>query len=132
MLGLYRTTDPRPLGRRGEEHAARFLQRRGYRILQRNYSCPVGEVDLIAADRDMLVFIEVKTRRSDAKADPEVNVTPRKQAQVSRVARWFVKQMRAEHLPARFDVVAVVLPDRGQPRVEHFVDAFPATRHPRR
>ncbi len=115
------------LGARGERVAARFLKRARYRILTRNYRCPAGEIDIIAADGDMLVFVEVKTRCSNESADPEINVTHTKQRQIERVARYYVQSRSAHAQPCRFDVVSVVLPGRGEPVVEHFVDAFQAS-----
>ena len=112
------------LGAAGEKAAARHLEQSGYRIVARNYRCPAGELDLVAIDEDTIVFVEVKTRRSDQAADPEVNVTHAKQCQITRAAKYYLMVKSAQEHPARFDVVAVVLPDRGRPAVEHFVDAF--------
>jgi len=75
----------------------------------------------------MLVFVEVKTRRSSEAADPEINVTHAKQRQIERVARYYLQARSAQGRPCRFDVVSVVLPDRGKPVVEHFIDAFQAS-----
>ena len=112
------------LGSKGERLAARFLKRLGYRIVARNYRCPAGEIDIVAEDDDTLVFTEVKSRRSDVAADPEVNVDHRKREQLVRVARYYLLQKSAHDRPARFDVVAVVVPQRGKPAIEHFIDAF--------
>lgn len=112
------------LGARGEALAAKSLQRAGYRLLARNYTCPVGELDLIAQDGATLVFVEVKTRASAAVADPEINVTPTKRRQLGRVAQYFLAATRSQHHPCRFDVISVVLPPRGEPAIEHFVNAF--------
>ena len=109
------------LGALGEKAAARHLQRLGYRVVAR---CPVGELDLIAVDGGSIVFVEVKTRRSADAADPEVNVTSAKRRQLTRAARYYLMHKSAQDHPARFDVVAVVLPDSGKPSIEHFVDAF--------
>jgi putative endonuclease len=113
------------LGARGERIAAKVLRRAGYRIVARNYSCAAGEIDLIARDGDTLVFVEVKTRSTDAKAFPEVNVHRAKQRQIARVAKMFVLIHKMHDTPCRFDVVSVVCPAKGKPSVEHFVDAFP-------
>lgn len=112
------------LGAAGEQAAARHLERSGYRIVARNYRCPAGELDLVAIDEDTIVFVEVKTRRSAQSADPEANVTHAKQRQITRAAKYYLMAKSAQEHPARFDVVAVVLPDRGKPEIEHFVDAF--------
>jgi putative endonuclease len=115
--------EPR-LGPTGERIAAKYLRRHGHRILMRNYRCPAGEIDLVAAQGDTLVFVEVKTRSSDDLAMPEDAVDAAKRRQILRAARYFLAQMKAQHLPIRFDVVAIVLPPRGAPQIEHFIAAF--------
>ncbi len=116
-----------PLGDYGERLARRFLKRAGFRILQNNYTCPIGEIDIIAADRDVLVFVEVKTLQSDEFTDPEGAVNWRKKCKVTKVARYFITQKKAHNMTARFDVVAVLVPKSGKPTITHFVDAFPPT-----
>lgn len=112
------------LARSGERAAAKALKRAGMRILARNYTCPAGEIDIVSRDGDTLVFVEVKTRRSSAVADPEVNVHHHKRRQLTRVARFFLNTHAKRDVPCRFDVVAVVMPDKGKPTIEHFVDAL--------
>lgn len=112
------------LGARGERIAAKALKRAGYRIIARNYTCPLGEIDLVAADGDMLVFVEVKTRRSAEAADPEANVTMHKRRRLTRAAKFYLQAKSAQDRPCRFDVVTVVTGEGGKPAVEHFVDAF--------
>ncbi|MHC4089069.1 MAG: YraN family protein [Planctomycetota bacterium] len=115
------------LGAAGEKAAAKHLRRRGYRIAARNYRCRAGEIDLVAVDQDTIVFVEVKTRREDVAADPEINVTYHKRRQITRVARYYLTEKSAQDQASRFDVVAVVLPESGKPQIEHFVDAFSPT-----
>ncbi len=111
-------------GDRGERAAARYLRRAGLRIIVRNYRTPQGEVDLIARDGDVIVFVEVKARR---RGDPAEAVTPEKQRRLTLAAVHFLKRHRLLERGGRFDVVAVVWPDSGRaPRIEHFRDAFPA------
>ena len=112
------------LGSRGERAAARHLRKRGYRIITRNYRCPVGEIDLISTDGDTVVFVEVKTRSSDEAEDPVDTVRPAKWARVERAARYFLMQRARGDYPCRFDVIVVVWPPRGSPRFEHFEDAY--------
>jgi putative endonuclease len=114
------------LGARGETVAAEFLTARGYRIVSRNFRCPQGEIDIVAVDHDTLVFVEVKTRRSDVAADPEVNVHRQKRRRMVRAASAYVGRKGLEDYPLRFDVMAIVLAEAGEPRIEHFEDAFPA------
>lgn len=95
------------LGSEGEQRAARYLEQQGYRILERNYQASCGEIDLIALDRGELVFVEVKTRSTDAYGSPELAVTPRKQQRMIRAALGYVKHRGMHQVPCRFDVVAV-------------------------
>ena len=112
------------LGARGERRAARYLRRSGYRIVKRNYQCPVGEVDLVALDGDTLVFIEVKTRSGEG--EPAEPVRWAQRNHLERAAKYFLAQYHLQHKPCRFDVVTINWPAHGQPRIEHFPDAFPA------
>lgn len=112
------------LGKAGEEIARRHLKRNGLRILARNYTCPTGEIDLIAAEEDCIAFVEVKTRADDASADPEANVTPTKQRHLERAARsWLAKHCWPD-CAYRFDVITVIMPEGGEPRVRHIREAF--------
>ncbi|MBW2637887.1 MAG: YraN family protein [Deltaproteobacteria bacterium] len=94
-------------GKRGEEIAATYLKKEGYRIRERNYRCPVGEIDIIALDGNEVVFVEVKSRRSDDFGEPEAAVDARKQAKLSRIALSYINEHNLNDRNARFDVVAV-------------------------
>lgn len=120
---MSRGTWNQQVGKRGEEAALRFLRQRGYRILQKNYVCKMGEVDLIAKEKDTLVFIEVKTRTSTAFGPPQLAVNAAKQIQLSQAALSFLKEKRLEDVRARFDVVAVLLGPEGE-KIELIKDAF--------
>ena len=99
----------RKTGEKYEVIAAEQLTSRGYRILERNYRCPIGEIDLIAMDGDTLVFVEVKYRSYLDKGFPEEAVTYRKQQKISRVAGWYIADYRyVQEIPFRFDVVALL------------------------
>ena len=113
------------LGQVGEKHAARFLRRQGYRIVKRNYRCPVGEIDLITLDGDMIVFVEVKTRSSREHADPQDAVTPTKQRRLTRSAKSFLTLTDSLERACRFDVIAITLDGRKPLEIEHIQDAFP-------
>lgn len=95
------------LGAWGERAAARFLRRRGYVIVERNYRCPVGEIDLVAVDGDTLVFVEVKTRTGDAFGTPFEAVDGRKRRRLLRAATHFLRRRGGEGSGLRFDVVGV-------------------------
>lgn len=115
------------LGRQGEAAAREYLRRRGIRILVENFTCAAGEVDLIGRERGVLVFIEVKTRTSDAFGPPHLAVHRRKQRQIVRAAQWYLAEQRTPDAPSRFDVLAVTFrEDRGPPRIDWVKDAFPA------
>lgn len=111
------------LGRWGEEEAARFLRRLGMTIVERNLRTPVGEIDIIARQGKTLVFVEVKTRRSDAFGTPQEAVGPTKQRQIIRTALWYMGDGKGRGMQPRFDVVAV-RPEPQGARVEHIVNAF--------
>jgi putative endonuclease len=111
------------LGKKGEEVALRFLKKNGYRILERNYVCKLGEIDIIAKEKDTLAFIEVKTRTSNLFGPPQLAVTSLKQMQLSKAALYFLKEKRLGEVKARFDVVAIVLGQKGE-EIELIKDAF--------
>jgi putative endonuclease len=110
------------LGKEGEELALRFFQKRGYRIIRRNYRTPFGEIDLIAKDGDVVVFIEVKTRTDKTFGRPFEAVDRRKREKMRKVSLCFLKKLRKE-VPARFDVLSIDRED-GRQRIEHIRDAF--------
>jgi putative endonuclease len=111
------------LGREGEGIAERYLKKQGFKLLERNYRCPLGELDLIALDRKVLVFVEVKTRTSDNSGSPLEAVDRRKQRQIIKTALYFLSQKRLHDRDARFDVIGISL-ERGEPVVEHIRNAF--------
>jgi putative endonuclease len=110
------------LGREGEDLAARFLMKQGYRILERNYSTRTGEIDLIALHDGALVFVEVKTRTSDAFGAPELAVNPRKQQRMVKAALAYITYRKLHQVPCRFDVVAITT--AAVQEVEHIRNAF--------
>ena len=104
-------------GRRGEAVAEAFFRTHRYTIVARNYRCRAGEIDLVALDGPVLVFVEVRSRRGTAAGTPLESVNARKQAQVGRVARHFLAERRWYEGDARFDVLGVRF-DREPPGVE--------------
>ncbi len=115
--------EKKELGKRGEDLALRFLKRSGYKIIQQNYECKMGEMDIIAQEKDTLVFVEVKTRTSMDFGPPQLAVTKFKQRQMSKVALCFLKEKKLEEVKARFDVVAILLSPEGE-GIELIRDAF--------
>jgi len=117
----------KPLGARGEEAAARYLKRLGYRIVARSDRLKPGELDLVAIDRDTVVFVEVKTRQSAEAGHPSEAVNAAKQRRLTRAAVTFLKCHGLLESPARFDVVAVTWPaGQRHPTIEHIPNAFDA------
>ena len=117
------------LGPLGEKLAARFLKSRGYRILPRNYVTSVGEVDLVAREGDVLVFVEVKTRTTDDFGGPLLGVHRAKQRKLGLLARTYIAQKKLDEVPCRFDVVGILLGDNEKdPEIELIRDAFPLRR----
>jgi putative endonuclease len=105
----------RDTGILGEKLARDFLRKRGYRILEANYRCPRGEVDLVAEHKDFLVFVEVRTKRSRDFGTPEESITPAKMERLITVAAHY--RQTHHDLPSlwRIDVVAVELGQKGRP-----------------
>ena len=120
---------PRPLGRQGEDLAARRLRRLGYKIVARGHRSGFGELDLVAVDGRTIVFVEVKTRRHTGAGTPAEAVTVDKQRRLTRAATAFLRLHGLMEYRSRFDVVAVVWPkgERRPTDVEHIRDAFRAT-----
>ncbi len=112
------------LGLQGERLAEAFLKQRGLKTLARRYSTPVGELDLVMREAETIVFVEVKTLRDRVFKDPQEQVTLAKQRKLIKAAQWFIHRKRWTDKPCRFDVVAVVLAEEGEPEIEHFPDAF--------
>lgn len=98
----------RKKGNKYEDLAVEFLVRRGYRIIKRNFYTRRGEIDIIAADGEYLVFIEVKYRSSPASGYPEEAVTQQKQRRIVNAARYYMMVSGCENVPVRFDVVSVM------------------------
>lgn len=113
------------LGAEGERVAEKLLRRQRYAIVRRNYRCPVGEIDLIALDGRVVVFVEVKTRTQPGFGTPLEAVDRRKQQQVSRAARYYLSENHLHDRDARFDVVGVWW-ENGRVRCELVKNAFEA------
>ena len=117
----------RDQGQRGEDIAWEYLKKRGYKILERNYRCRYGEIDLVAKDGETIVFVEVKSRRSAAFGEPEESVGPAKQKKISTVALCYLEEKHLHDRPARFDVVSI-LTGAGEQNILLIRDAFDLVR----
>jgi len=118
-------SDPKdsPLGPKGEDAAASYLQKKGYEILCRNYRQRFGEIDIVARDGEVLVFVEVKTRRSQRYGTPFEAIDQRKQRQLSKVALHYITRYKLYDQPARFDVIAVSW-SKEKPEFDLLTNAF--------
>jgi len=117
--------DKARLGRWGEKRGERFLKRKGLKTLTRNFLCKTGELDLVMVDTDgTLVFVEVKTRANEDFSPSESAVTSTKRRRMVRTARYFLASHEIEERPYRFDVVTVVLAEKGPAEVRHYPSAF--------
>lgn len=112
------------LGNEGEEIAARYLKKKGYKILKRNFVAPSGEIDIVARDGGTMVFVEVKARTDNRFGLPAEAVGTRKQQKLRSVALHYLQKLRKQP-PARFDIVSVYIRD-GREEIEHLKDAFEA------
>ena len=119
-------TSTKLLGAWGEEQAAAYLRKKRYKILQTNYSCRFGEIDLIVSNRKYLVFVEVKLRKSGDFAAPRDYVDRRKQDKLRITASMYLSQNPTELQP-RFDVIEIFAPEStrtAHPEIYHMEDAF--------
>ena len=110
-------------GQQGEEIAVAYLKGEGYQIIERNYRCLFGEVDIVAKDRDMIVFVEVKSRKSVLFGDPQTAVSLEKQKKLCRISLKYLEERRIYPCNARFDVVAVKMLPAGN-EIELIRNAF--------
>ncbi|MET3207678.1 UNVERIFIED_CONTAM: putative endonuclease [Paenibacillus sp. PvR008] len=111
-------------GALGEQAAASFLENLGYRIIERNWRCRSGEMDLIAAQEDILVFIEVRSRSSSNYGTPAESITARKITQVRQTAAVYLHMNGIGDIPIRFDMISVRLIDETAVVTDHIIEAF--------
>ena len=109
-------------GRQGEAIAERYLADKGYKLIERNWRCQIGELDLIVADDNDLIFVEVRTRQDFRFGTPEESITPAKQARLIELAETYLQETAAAHRSWRIDVVAVRL-GPGLPQINHIINA---------
>jgi putative endonuclease len=118
------TQERQSLGKQGEDLACRELRRRGYAIVARRYRTRFGELDVIARDHGVLVFVEVKTRRSGAFGGAAAAVGFQKQRRLINMARSYLMGIGGKPPPCRFDVVGVTVTAGERPVVDVVVNAF--------
>lgn len=111
------------LGAAGEQAACEHLAQQGLTVLERNFRCRLGEIDIIARDGEHLVFCEVKTRREGG-PHPFLSVTQRKQRKLRQLGAYYLSRHHLEHLQPRFDAIAVHQAPDGTFAIEHLPNAF--------
>ena len=125
------TEGRRAEGKQGEDLAADFLAKHGLRVVERNFRCPIGEIDIVAQDGAAVVFVEVRARRAGSRSHhllAQESVSQKKQWRLTRLAQWYIKRRGLERLPARFDVIGVTWSEDGTPELSWIVNAFEACR----
>jgi putative endonuclease len=118
------TSPSQHFGRSAEQLAAQWLQKKGYRILERNFRVGGGELDLIAKDQDTLVFIEVKGRRTKQFGGAPYAIDDRKKRQIIKLASLYLSQHGLINQLCRFDVILIIGTDQNSPTVTHLEQAF--------
>lgn len=111
------------LGRTGEDEAAFYLLERDIHLLERNWRCTEGEIDIIAEDYGLIIFIEVKTRRAADETLPEMAVDAYRMRRLTRTAERYLHENGLQAYPFRFDIIAIE-EDDGQFQIRHIADAF--------
>lgn len=118
-------SDPHRLGRWGQNRAEKYLRRHGLRTIARNYAFSGGELDLVMAEKDgTIVFTEVKTRRNEDFYPAVAAVNQKKRHKITRTAKCFLRQFKISERPLRFDIITVVLGEKGRPEIQHYPNAF--------
>ena len=118
--------DSKELGKIGEGIAVKYLEEKGFEIIERNYRYGKGEIDIIAKDPldGFLAFTEVKTRQNLQFGEPEYAITKAKQKQIRKIAELYLYEKEIENIDCRFDVIAILLEDMDNPQINHYVNAF--------
>ena len=125
MIRLPRLKKPvKKLGASGEDLAAKHLRSQGFLILERNFRCQLGELDIVARKENLLVFAEVKTRRSEKYGPPQTAVNLQKRRRIVKLANFYIKQKRLFHLQPRYDVIAIQWKAEDKPQINHIPAAF--------
>lgn len=112
------------IGKRGEDLAAAYLESKDWLVFDRNYRFDKAEVDIVATDRNYIVFVEVKFRSDTYFGQPEDYVTPKKEANIKKAAEAWIYERRMETAVVRFDVISIVQKGNEAPQITHFKDAF--------
>ena len=112
------------LGAKGESAAAKYLEAKGYNIVDRNWKCKMGEIDIVAMDNGTIVFVEVKTRANLEKGLPEDSVGPKKRKKYECLAAMYLQDHDYVDMPVRFDVVGILVMSKNRAFMRHHYNAF--------
>ena len=113
------------LGRLGEDVATRFLEKKGYQIIERNFRCRLGEIDIIAEIDEYLVFVEVKSRyQSSLMINPLISMTKSKCYRIRLLAKTYLQQHQVRSKQPRFDVISIIFENQKRYDLEHIENAF--------
>ncbi len=117
--------DATNVGKIGEEKAADYLTKNGYRIRERNYRCRSGEIDIVAEQAEYIVFVEVKSRiEGSEKISPLISVTRTKQNRIRKLGEIFLNHRKIDGYQPRFDVIGITFADESRFELEHIKNAF--------
>jgi len=113
------------LGRQGEERAARYLRKKGYKILDRNYYTRYGELDIVCEYKREIIFVEVKTRKSLKYGTPEEAITYRKMNHIKKAALIYLNEKEQAYVGIRFDVLTIIVDEKNKKLlINHIENAF--------
>lgn len=112
----------RELGNWGEKKAVKYLTKKGYQILENNFSCRIGEIDIIAVNNEFIIFVEVKLRRNNDFGPPEAAVDYRKQKKIKQIASYYLMNNDTSK-KIRFDVISIQI-NNGKGKLKHIKNAF--------
>jgi putative endonuclease len=112
-------SDRAELGRWGEKYCERYLKRKGFKFIARNFVCKTGELDLVMWDNGVVVFVEVKTRSNEQFASAESAINYTKQKRLIRAAKFFAAKYSLQDKPMRFDAAAIILGKAGKPQIRY-------------
>ena len=124
MTNTDQHTNKRSTGNYGEQLAEEFLKNLGYEIVKKNFHYGHGEIDLIAKDKDVLVFVEVKYRKNLDFGEPEYAVNKSKQNQIRKIAEAYLAINKITDQDSRIDVVAILQLSGQKPQINHYINAF--------
>ncbi len=112
------------LGKKGEKIALRYLKKSGFEIIECGFRALRGEIDIIAKEKDTVVFVEVKTRKSNEFGSPLEAIDLNKQKQIKKIASVYISKKYRKFIPCRFDVIGIMVEKRGDYKISHIRNAF--------